>query len=185
MRRTTRDDSLSRPMGGRGEGERALNCEVFLHRAGGGKAECGMTKRMSLLMTPAVTRTNERERMGRNESVLSCAPLRLLRKSGWWLAACLLAGGIVARSCSRNPLERAIDRLLTAPLTIWRAPPETFDNFGDRELALVLQSGTNCVPYLCQELRRRETAFNRFYLARWRILPSFLTRLLPEPVPVR
>ena len=48
-----------------------------------------MTKRMSLL-TPAVTGTNERERMGRNESVLSCAPLRLLREKLWWLAACLL-----------------------------------------------------------------------------------------------
>ena len=92
---------------------------------------------------------------------------------------------VIAGLRPSDPLERAIDRLLTAPLTIWRAPPETFDNFGDRELALVLQSGTNCVPYLCQELRRRETAFNRFYLARWRILPSFLTRLLPEPVPVR
>ena len=143
-----------------------------------------MTKRMSLL-TPAVTGTNERERMGRNESVLSCAPLRLLREKLWWLAACLLAGGIVARSCSRNPLERALDRLLTAPLTIWRAPPETFDSFGDRELALVLQGGTNCVPYLCRELRRRETAVNRFCLARWRTLPAILTRFLPEPVPVR
>jgi len=82
-----------------------------------------------------------------------------------------------------------LDRLLTTPLTIWRAPPETFDNFSDREsaacMAVVLRSGTNCVPYLCGELRRRETAFNRFCVARWRTLPTFLNRILPEPVSVR
>src|SRR6059058_464221 len=90
---------------------------------------------------------------------------------------------------SSSGLERALDRLLTAPLTIWRAPPETFDNFSDREsgggMTLLLRSGTNCVPYLCRELRRRETALNRFYVARWRSLPAFLTRILPQPVPIR
>src|SRR5256885_14893859 len=91
------------------------------------------------------------------------------------VGACVLvlgANGLWLRS--NRPLERALDRLLTAPLTIWRAPPETFDNFSDRELAVcmgvVLRSGTNCVPYLCRELRRRETAFDRCYSTRWRTL---------------
>src|SRR2546430_16069814 len=92
-----------------------------------------MTKRMSLL-TPAVTGTNERERMGRNESVLSCAPLRLLREKLWWLAACLLAGGIVGRACSRNPLGRALGRRLSAPFSIWRAPPGAVCRFRGRGL---------------------------------------------------
>ncbi|HKI71961.1 MAG TPA: hypothetical protein VKA81_06265, partial [Verrucomicrobiae bacterium] len=52
-------------------------------------------------------------------------------------------------------------------------------------MSIVLRSETNCVPYLCRELRRRETAFDRFYVARWRTLPAFLTRFLPEPVSVR
>src|SRR5256884_9555777 len=52
-------------------------------------------------------------------------------------------------------------------------------------MGIVLRSETNCVPYLCRELRRRETAFDRFYVARWRTLPAFLTRILWEPVSVR
>ena len=114
-----------------------------------------------------------------------------LRRRGAWLsgAGILVAGAAAWWFCLESPLEHALDRLLTAPLIIWRAPPETFDNFGDRELvagmALVLRSETNCVPYLCRELRRRETAFNRFYSARWRTLPAFLTKVLPEPVSVR
>ncbi|PYK99965.1 MAG: hypothetical protein DME19_06760 [Verrucomicrobia bacterium] len=117
-------------------------------------------------------------------------PFRLRRKYVYLLGTCLLvAVGIARWPGSNSPLEHALDRLLTAPLTIWRAPPETFDNFSDREsaacMAVVLRSGTNCVPYLCGELRRRETAFNRFCVARWRTLPTFLNRILPEPVSVR
>jgi len=108
----------------------------------------------------------------------------------WLIGACVLVSGAIGLSLRSNRrAERALDRLLTAPLTIWRSPPETFDNFSDRELAvcmtIVLRSETNCVPYLCRELRRRETAFDRFYVARWRTLPAFLTRFLPEPVSVR
>jgi HEAT repeat protein len=112
--------------------------------------------------------------------------LRRLQKLAWWLGVCLLAGGTaVWWHGSRDPLQHALDRLLAAPLTIWRAPPETFDSFSDREMGLLLRGGTNCVPYLCRELRRHETAFNRFCLARWGSLPPFLTRILPEPLPVR
>ena len=84
---------------------------------------------------------------------------RLRRRGAWWSGAGILVAGVAAVwFCRESPLERALDRLLTAPLIIWRAPPETFDNFSDRELvagmALVLRSETNCVPYLCRELRR-------------------------------
>src|SRR3989454_12251033 len=108
----------------------------------------------------------------------------------WLIGACVLVSGAIGLSLRSNRrAERALDRLLTAPLTIWRSPPETFDNFSDREsgggMALLLRSGTNCVPYLCRELRRRETALNRLYVARWRTLPAFLTPILSEPVPSR
>src|SRR5256885_6647439 len=117
---------------------------------------------------------------------LACSRLRVV----WLIGACVLVSGAIGSLLrSNSPAERALDRLLTAPLTIWRSPPETFDNFSDRELticmSIVLRSETNCVPYLCRELRRRETAFDRFYVARWRTLPAFLTRFLPEPVSVR
>src|ERR1051326_1976205 len=108
----------------------------------------------------------------------------------------LTVGAVVAAALSvfawlrpSDPLERALDRVLRAPLTIWRTPPVTFDGFNDRDsgggMGLILRSGTNCVPYLCRELRRRENSLNRFWVARWPALPEFLTRVLPEPVPVR
>ena len=117
-------------------------------------------------------------------------PLRRHRRVACLLAACGLTAGTIAwRQSSTSPVERALDRLLAAPLTIWRAPPETFDNFNDRDpassMSIILRSGTNCVPYLCREVRRRETAFNRFCLAQWPALPGFLARIVPKPVSVR
>src|SRR5438093_5598110 len=123
-------------------------------------------------------------------ATLSEQPWRSQWRTVLTAGVCILSAlSVIAWLRPSDPLERALDRVLTAPLTIWRAPPETFDGFSDRDslggMGLILRSGTNCVPYLCKELRRRETVFNRFYLARWRTMPAFLTRLLPEPVPVR
>ena len=129
---------------------------------------------------------------GRLDSKRVCPriPLWRHRRVAFLLTVCILTGATIAwRQSSISPVERALDRLLAAPLTIWRAPPETFDNFNDRDpasnMSVILRSGTNCVPYLCREVRRRETAFNRFCLAQWPALPGFLTRIVPKPVSVR
>lgn len=118
------------------------------------------------------------------------------RERSWWTlalwvgaGAVVAAGGLAWGLRPKDALQTAVDRVLRAPLTIWRAPPLTFDGYSDRDstggMGLILRSGTNCVPYLCRELRRRDTAFTRFWLARWRALPEWLTRALPEPVPIR
>src|SRR6266480_4688506 len=42
------------------------------------------------------------------------------------VGACVLVSGAIGLSLRSNrPAERALDRLLKAPLTIWRSPPET------------------------------------------------------------
>src|SRR5439155_5591050 len=136
----------------------------------------GSRERSDMKRVAAISRPAGPRRSRWRTASLVCACLLLAAATAGWLRP-------------RSPVERALDRLLTAPLTIWRAPPETFDNFSDREsgacMALILRSETNCVPHLCRELRRRETAYDRFCGAQWRRLPVFLTRIFPEPVPIR
>src|SRR2546428_12098298 len=82
----------------------------------------------------------------------------------WLIGACVLVSGAIGLSLRSNRrAERALGRVLTAPLTIWRSPPETFDNFSERELAgcltIVFRHEADWLPYLCRGLRRGETAF--------------------------